>query len=142
MNCKIDFIDFFILNYLASNVNLFIFNCLTLNINLFIFCLRSTQLLIFEVLWVPELWGTLVKTISVGNARKFMENKRGYKVRNFIVSDWVCKTSHTFLAQDISLFSLATRRIQTIQRGFHSESMEAIREPCAMSSSRRGIPAY
>ena len=71
-----------------------------------------------------------------------MENKRGYKVRNFIVPDWVRKTLHKFLAQDISYFLLATRRIQTIQRGFHSESMEAIRESCAMSSSRREIPAY
>ena len=42
MNCKIDFINVFIFNYLASNINLLIFNCLALNINLFIFnCLTS-----------------------------------------------------------------------------------------------------
>ena len=34
------------------------------------------------------------------------------------------------------------QRIQTIQRGFHLESMEAIRKPCATSSSRRGFTAY
>ena len=28
------------------------------------------------------------------------------------------------------------------KRSFHSESMEAIREPCAKSSFRRGVPTY
>ena len=37
MNCKNDFINMFIFNYLASNINLFIFSSLTLDINLFIF---------------------------------------------------------------------------------------------------------
>ena len=31
------------------------------------------------------------------------------------------------------------RRIQTSQTDFHSESMEVIKEPCAMSSSQRGV---
>ena len=47
----------------------------------------------------------------VGTAQKSMENKRSYKARNFSVPDYVGEASHTFLAQSIFLFLLATGRI-------------------------------
>ena len=68
-------------------------------------------------------------------------------VRNFNVVGFVGETSYTFSAQGIFLFLLATGRIQkgtkdSDQRCSHSESIGAIRELCATSSSRQGISAY
>ena len=53
-----------------------------------------------------------MSTISVGTARKSAENKIIYGAKDFIVPDYVGETSRTFLAQGISLFLLATERIQ------------------------------
>ena len=50
--------------------------------------------------------------MSVGTARKSPENKRIYGAKDFIVPDYVGETLRTFLAQGISLFLLATERIQ------------------------------
>ena len=53
-----------------------------------------------------------MSTISVGTARKSAENKIIYGAKDFIVPDYVGETLRTFLAQGISLFLLATERIQ------------------------------
>ena len=53
-----------------------------------------------------------MSTMSVGTARKSRENKRIYGAKDFIVPDYVGETLRTFLAQGISLFLLATERIQ------------------------------
>ena len=89
--------------------------------------------------------------ILVDTARKSTERKGSYKKRNFSVPDKVGETSRTFSGSQHRVFPFSCwlregfrkeQRIQIIQRGLHSESMEAIRAPCATSSSRRGIPAY
>ena len=74
--------------------------------------IELTWLILFKVLEMPQPWGTLVLTISVGTAQKFAEYKWSYGVRNFSVVGYVGETSYTFSAQGISLFLLATGRIQ------------------------------
>ena len=108
-----------IINCEIDFINLFIFNCLTSNVNLFYFsCLTSN-------FYFP-------KNTSFASIRKrlFMDAR-----------PWSGETSLTFSARGISLFLLATGRIQkgtkdsdqsNSQRGFHSE---AIREPYATTSS-------
>ena len=48
---------------------------------------QLTWFVLFEVLGVPQLWGTSVWTISVDDARTFAEYKRSYRVWNFRVLD-------------------------------------------------------
>ena len=43
--------------------------------------IKLTLFVLFEVLGVPQLWGTSVKIISVGDARNFAEYKWCYEVR-------------------------------------------------------------
>ena len=107
-----------------------------------------TRLVLFEVLQIPQLRGTSVYIILVDTTKKFEKYKWNYGVRNFSVVGYVGETSHMFSAQGISLLFLATIRIhngakdKTGQRGFHLESMEAVREPCATTNSWKRVPAY
>ena len=52
-----------------------------------------TRLVLFEVLEMPQLRGTLVWTILIGTVQKFAEYKWSYRVRNFSVVNYVGETS-------------------------------------------------
>ena len=49
--------------------------------------IELTRFVLFEVLGVHQLWGSLFQTILVGIARKFPKYKWDYGIRNFSVLD-------------------------------------------------------
>ena len=109
--------------------------------------IKLTRFVLFEVLSLPQHWVTSVYTILIGAVRKFTENKRSYKARNF--SAWLSWWGFAYVVGTGYFPFLADHwkdSKEFRQRGWKDSERplfregEAFRETSTTSSSRRGVP--
>ena len=90
--------------------------------------IKLTRFVLFDVLGVPQLWGTSVWTISVGTARKFAIYNRNDEIINFRVLDMLVTL---FICSQHRVFLLPWWYFTVPQERF-SQSEHMVRDACTV----------